>query len=105
MMACGSFALDVPNRNLRRCSFVSGEKEYKRDSEACIRISSSLTTAFFFFFSQKSTIAGQKAPHHIGLEMSEKKKKRPALDIQKRAEERNHNISFIRQKGEQKEDG
>lgn len=31
--ACGSFALDVPRRNLRSRSFVSGEKVYSRDSD------------------------------------------------------------------------
>lgn len=34
MTAWGSFARDVPRRNLRSLSFVSWEKEYKRDSEA-----------------------------------------------------------------------
>lgn len=33
MMACGSFALDVPSRNLRSFSFVSGENEYSRESD------------------------------------------------------------------------
>jgi hypothetical protein len=33
MTACGSFALEVPKRNLRSFSFVSGEKEYNRDSD------------------------------------------------------------------------
>lgn len=34
MTAWGSFARDVPKRNLHSLSFVSWEKEYKRDSEA-----------------------------------------------------------------------
>jgi hypothetical protein len=33
MMACGSFALDVPRRNLRSFSLVSGEKEYNLESD------------------------------------------------------------------------
>lgn len=33
MIACGSLARDVPRRNLRNFSFVSGEKEYSRDSD------------------------------------------------------------------------
>lgn len=33
MMACGSLALEVPRRNLRSFSFVSGEKVYNRDSD------------------------------------------------------------------------
>jgi hypothetical protein len=31
---CGSFALDVPSLNFRRCVFVASEKVYRRDSEA-----------------------------------------------------------------------
>lgn len=38
-MACGSFDLDVPRRNLRSFSRVSGEKEYNRDSADYIYIS------------------------------------------------------------------
>ena len=33
MMACGSLAREVPKRNLRSFSLVSGEKEYRRDSD------------------------------------------------------------------------
>jgi hypothetical protein len=33
MMAWGSFARDVPRRNLRSFSFVSGEKVYNLDSD------------------------------------------------------------------------
>lgn len=33
MIACASLALDVPSRNLRSFSFVSGEKEYSRESD------------------------------------------------------------------------
>lgn len=33
--AWGSFALEVPNLNLRSFSLVSGEKVYSRDSEDC----------------------------------------------------------------------
>lgn len=35
--AWGSFARDVESLNLRNLVFVSPEKEYNRDSEACIR--------------------------------------------------------------------
>lgn len=33
IMACGSFALDVPRRNLRSFSLVSGENEYNLASD------------------------------------------------------------------------
>ena len=33
MIACGSFARDVPSRNLRSFSFVSWEKEYNLESD------------------------------------------------------------------------
>lgn len=33
MIACGSLDLEVPRRNLRSFSLVSGEKEYNRDSD------------------------------------------------------------------------
>lgn len=36
MTACGSFALEVPRRNLRRWSFVSWEKVYSLASELCV---------------------------------------------------------------------
>lgn len=35
MTAWGSFALEVPSRNFRSFSLVSGEKVYSRDSEDC----------------------------------------------------------------------
>lgn len=35
IIACGSFAREVPSRNLRSLSFVSWENVYNRDSEAC----------------------------------------------------------------------
>jgi hypothetical protein len=37
MIACASLALDVLSRNLRSFSFVSGEKEYRRESD-CERL-------------------------------------------------------------------
>ena len=37
--ACGSFALEVPNRKFRSASFVSSEKVYKRASEDYIAMS------------------------------------------------------------------
>jgi hypothetical protein len=33
MIACASLALDVPRRNLRSFSLVSGENEYSRESD------------------------------------------------------------------------
>jgi hypothetical protein len=36
MTAWGSLARDVPRRNFRSFSFVSGEKVYSFDSEACM---------------------------------------------------------------------
>ena len=33
MIACASLALDVPRRNLRNFSLVSGENEYSRESD------------------------------------------------------------------------
>ena len=38
MTAWGSFALEVPSRNFRSFSLVSGEKVYKRDSEDYVMV-------------------------------------------------------------------
>ena len=35
MTACGSLAREVPRRNFRSLSVVSGEKVYRRASDAC----------------------------------------------------------------------
>lgn len=104
MMACGSFARDVLNRNLRRCSCVSGEKEYKRDSEAYIEISSSLATASFFAEERK---CGAESTSPYWTEDVREKEKRPAFGNQKRKEERNHNILYIedRKENRKKMDG
>ena len=105
MMACGSFARDVLNRNLRRCSCVSGEKEYKRDSEACIEISSSLATASFFFAEERKCGAESTSPYWT--EDAREKEKRPAFDNQERRGETNHNILYIedRKENRKKMDG
>ena len=92
MMACGSFALDVPNRNLRRCSFVSGEKEYKRDSEACIGISSLLTTAFF---RRRAQMRGRK--HLTILDWRcQKRRKNDQRLISKKGQKKGITISFYK---------
>lgn len=36
MRACASLAREVPKRNLRSFSLVSGEKEYNRDSDCMV---------------------------------------------------------------------